>query len=204
MPKLAGLLGAHCTGKTTLMQHLSELYDITMIPFSVSEVFKKHGIPTNEKLDFANRLNIQNTLLDAYEATLEYYLENHGSEHFIIDRTPLDFLAYTYADIVAGEELSDEESHSFSNYVKSCYALTEKYFTHITLIQPGVPLEDREGRGFMGIHYIDKINLMMIGSLTMLHPSAEVDVKVMPRDCIDFEERSHAMRRTLTELGFMD
>jgi len=90
-----GLTGASCSGKTTLAKELSKKLGIPFIPTSITEMAAEAGLPSPvADLNFIDRMNFQVGLLKAFERFL-----GKIDKPCIIDRTPVDLLAYTYAEV---------------------------------------------------------------------------------------------------------
>ena len=95
MKKVAiGLCGSHRTGKTTLAKEVSCKTGLKFIQTSTSEVFAQNGLDPSEPMDFSTRIWIQNKVVSAAEEVWK-----GAGERFITDRTPIDMMAYTLADI---------------------------------------------------------------------------------------------------------
>ncbi|QJT70899.1 AAA_28 domain-containing protein [Vibrio phage vB_VcorM_GR7B] len=199
-----GFAGAHCTGKTTLVQNVSEQTGLPIIPFSVSRVFKDNGFSTNVLMSLEERMEIQNCVIGEYEDTLDKWLtDNPDAKGFLIDRTPLDFLMYVYGDI-SMTSLTDIEAHAVSTYADHCIALTDRYFGQVTVVQPGVPLEDRDGRGFMDATYIDKLNYIVLGALQRVAANGMTHTFVIPQQQTVLTERIKMCYRRIVEDHYLD
>lgn len=151
-----GLSGAHRTGKSTLAKAFSEKSGIPFVPTTATEVFKRLGVDPKADLPFGERLKIQWEILNEF-STL-------WSEHtdFITDRTPIDMLAYTLADVRRGN-LSSSDDEQLKAYSKECFALTNRFFSTIVVVQPGIEAKDAEGKAPASYGYTDHINRLIIG-----------------------------------------
>lgn len=154
---MIGLCGAHRTGKTTLAREYSQATDIPFVQTSASEVFKAMGFDPKQDYEFKIRMLIQNQILDASEALWRTY-----SGEFITDRTPIDMLAYTMADIQR-ENLDKDDEKIFLEYQKRCIEVTNRQFSTLTVIQPGIKLVEAEGKAPANEAYIEHINTLIVG-----------------------------------------
>ena len=150
-----GLCGSHRTGKTTLAKAISKQLKIPFIQTSTSEVFKQHGLHPAQPLDFKKRLWIQHRVLEA--ATRIWPIE---SGHFITDRTPIDFIAYTLADIQGATQVDFVE---LEIYLTHCFEVTNQFFTQIVVLQPAIELIYEEGKAALNRAYIEHLNLIIQG-----------------------------------------
>lgn len=148
-----GLVGAHRSGKTTLAEALALKMHWPLIKTQVSQVFKQAQLQPHQALDFATRLWIQTQIIDVARADWQ-------AEHFITDRTPIDFMAYTLADI-QGETVVDIQA--LEDYLANCFETTNQIFTHLILLQPGIPLVYAPGKAALNKAYIEHLNTLMLG-----------------------------------------
>lgn len=182
MNKRIGLCGSHRTGKTTLAQKLAEYHQVSFIESSVSEVFKQCGrqqpLKPDDKMDFSTRLWIQQQILDAAE---HWWLQ---PTDFITDRTPLDFIAYILCDIQGTTEV---DFKALTKYLDRCFTVTNQIFSHIVIVQPGIPLVYAEGKAALNQAYIEHLNTVILG---LCHDSRLCcPVTVLRREVIDLKQR---------------
>ena len=179
MPKI-GLCGGHRVGKTTLAQATAEAQHLYFAVTDSSTVFKKQGIDPATPLDFMTRLAMQHAILDA--ACIVWQDSQHAT--FITDRTPIDFMAYTLADI-QGTTIVDEVA--LDKYIQRCFAVTNVTFSHLIVVQPGIPLVYAAGKAALNRAYIEHLNTLVLG---LCHDSRlDCAVTVMPRQCTDLTAR---------------
>lgn len=152
-----GLAGSHRTGKTTLAQEYSEKMGVPFVQTSASEVFKMMGFDPKADYDFKVRMLIQNEILDASE---KLWRAQKGD--FITDRTPIDMLAYTIADIQR-ENLDKDDEKIFMDYQRSCIDVLNRQFSMLVVIQPGIKLVEAEGKAPANEAYIEHINTLVVG-----------------------------------------
>lgn len=190
-----GICGAHRVGKTTLCEALSNETDLPFIETSVGEVFKKMGIRADQKLNFSQRMDVQFRILDHIQ---KIYEAERG--FFICDRTPIDLLAYTMADLSAGCEVTGFDSIRFSTYIEACFALVNDHFSTLLAIQPGIDVvKDVDGKptGTMNMPYIEHINSLVLGLLR--HDLCEPVSFLLPRKTVDLQVRVRACMRTISQ-----
>lgn len=179
---MIGLVGSHRTGKTTLAKAYGERYDMSVCLTSASTVFKELGYDVQADYDFDTRMTIQEAILKSFD---KQYTDM-GYKPFIADRTPIDMLAYTLADIKR-EKLSEEQEMRLERYVKDCYSLCNKHFNILILIQPGIPLVEDPTKAPIGYGYVEHISQLAKGVLADDRVSAMHSY--IHKGIIDLEER---------------
>lgn len=182
--KRIGLCGSHRTGKTTLAQKLAEYHQLKFVESSVTEVFKQHSahhtpLKPDTKMDFEARLWIQQRILEAAE---QWW--HHAPEDFVTDRTPLDFMAYTLCDVQGATQVNFNE---LNEYLDRCFTVTNQVFSHIVVVQPGIPLVYAEGKAALNQAYIEHLNTVILG---LCHDERlHCPVTVLKREVIDLKQR---------------
>lgn len=155
---MIGLVGAHRTGKTTLALELSEREGFSFVKTDSSGVFTRLGFDPKKDYDFKTRLMLQEAILeDAYTKW-----RAHAGEIFITDRTPLDMLGYTYAD-VSREPLSPEVEVQLARYAERAFEITNRVFGLVVLVQPGIPLIEAPGKAPASPAFIAHLTNLMRG-----------------------------------------
>ena len=132
---ILGLTGAHRTGKTTLAKAYAEKYGIEFVPSSASNLFAKLGLEPSDKLSIADRMMVQEAILDDMETKLKSIRKREVGA--IFDRTPFDLIAYTLCDVSNGSIESEEMEECVLKYIQRCYDVANKYFNVGVLVQPG-------------------------------------------------------------------
>lgn len=156
---MKGLCGAHRTGKTTLAKAYAEKNGAIFVETSVSAIFKDLGYSPSEVFDFKTRLDIQEEVLKRVDAI--YGCVPAGVDS-ITDRTPLDMLGYTMAEAI-GENVLPEDQDRFATYVQNCFDVTNKRFSAVVLVQPGIPLVQAEGKAAVNLAYMEHLNSLILG-----------------------------------------
>lgn len=173
-----GLCGSHRTGKTTTATKLAHDNDIPFVETTTSAVFARHDLQPSSPMDFSTRLWIQDKVLAAAEEIWGQH------RHFITDRTPLDMLAYTLADIQGRTQV---DFAALEGYVQRCFAATNHYFASLCVVQPGIPLMAAPGKAALNEAYIEHLNTLVLG--LCLDERQQVPFSVMPRKCIAISSR---------------
>lgn len=150
-----GLCGAHRTGKTTMALECARDYSLNLVETTTSAVFAAHGLSPSEDLDFATRLWIQDKVLSAAEEIWQYQ-----PGKFITDRTPLDMLAYTMAEVQGSTAITGT---ALQDYMARCYHATNNYFYQLILVQPGIPLVAAAGKAALNQGYMAHLNSLILG-----------------------------------------
>lgn len=150
-----GLCGAHRVGKTTLAQAVSHATGIPFLKTHTSHIFQQHGLDPAKPMAFDTRLAIQQDILAAGEAVW-----TQATGPFISDRTPLDMAAYTLADI-HGTTALDETA--FKQYLTACIEKTNRFFSTLIIVPPGIPLIPEPGKAALHGAYIEHIHTLIAG-----------------------------------------
>ena len=185
-----GLCGSHRTGKTTLARAYAQKRGIQFVETSVSAIWHSLGYDPAKEYDFATRLTVQEEILKRVDAVYAKY----AGLDFITDRTPLDMAAYTLGDAI-GDRVPPECQVRLANYVNECFAVTNRRFGMVLLVQPGIPLVDAPGKAAMNVGYIEHLNSLILGltvdeRLTSLH-------YYMPRAILKHEDRLAALEASV-------
>lgn len=158
---MLAFVGAQRTGKTTLAKAFAQKNtDYTALMTSVGGVFKRLGLDPKVDYPFDKRLDTQRHILDELEA--QY---NGAGLLFVTDRSPVDMIAYTLAD-VQRETLTDPLEKALEEYVNDCFEVTNRYFATLMIVQPGIEPEESEKSAPATYGYTEHINALCIG-LTM-------------------------------------
>lgn len=126
-----GIAGSHRSGKTTLARAASVELGIEYLDARVSDVFAELGLSPKDDLPFPQRLEVQNKILESME--IKYQLM--GYKPFITDRTPLDVLGYTFAE-VRRDTLTEELRAAWVQHVLRVAQITSSHFNGVLLVQP--------------------------------------------------------------------
>lgn len=190
-----GLAGAHRTGKTTLMREYASRYGYPFVETQTAGVWKDLGIDPRADLSIDTRLFVQNHILDrlisSYDAALG---EHYDQELILVDRTPLDALAYLMADL--GNQPVDERA--VMAYHARCVLAMNKYFDGVLLVQPGIELVDGEGKGTLSRAYINHLNYLLIGLIT--NSSAPSYRMLIHPEVTDLESRVGVLKSLIDTL----
>lgn len=186
---MIGLCGAHRTGKTTLAKEYSRWVGIPFVETSTSQVFEALGFDPKVDYDFKIRMMIQNKILDAAEALWRKY-----PVEFITDRTPLDMLAYTMAD-VQRQNLDKDDEKLFMDYMKRCIESANRYFALLIVVQPGIPLVEAKGKAPNNIAYIEHLNTLIAGLLN--DRRIETGRFIFNRETTDLDKRCDLINKAL-------
>jgi len=134
--------------------------EFTFVETRISKVYAELGLDPKVMYPFAKRLEIQRRILD--ELVNQY---REGGLLFIADRTPIDFIAYTLADIVR-DNYQGEQDGELSTYINDCYDVTNTYFSMILVVQPGIKAEESALKAPANLGYMEHINNLVLGLST--------------------------------------
>ena len=154
---IAGLIGAHRVGKTTLARRYAEKNGALFLETSVSAVFDDMGIDPAGPMDFKTRMDVQEEVLERLE---KQYREVSLKTDVITDRTPLDMIAYTMADAY-GDNVPADQQERFAKYIDKCFEVTNKYFAVVVLVQPGLAMEPTPGKAAANVAYCEHLNMLL-------------------------------------------
>lgn len=186
---MIGLAGSHRTGKTSLARAFSEEFGIPFAETNSSAVFAGLGLDPKADYDMKTRMVIQNIIL---ESAVGVY-KAAGSQ-FITDRTPIDMLAYTLAD-VQRENISEFDSHLVADYMKRCIEVTNEYFCILCVVQPGIPIIEDPGKAPANIAYMEHINALVKG--LVMHDDIHAYRLNMRRSMTNMGTRINALMTTV-------
>lgn len=147
-----GICGAHRTGKTELAKALAKSLNMPFVEIGTSAVFAANHLDPAKPMDFRTRLYIQQQILNH---AVEVWFEM--DEAFICDRTPIDMMAYTLAE-VQGNTLDKELEWELAEYLRDCKEATEKYFHYLFLVPPAIPIVAAKGKASISKGYIEHIH----------------------------------------------
>lgn len=185
---MIGLCGAHRTGKTTLGREYSIVEGISFVQTSATETYKRLGKNPRSMVSFKDRLEIQSEILkDANDLW-----ETEFGERFISDRTPIDMIAYTLADINNSTNLSAEELRLADEYIQSCFESINRHFNCLVLLQPGIPIIEEEGKASCNPLFMNHLNSIMMGLL--MSDSNRAYGCFIPKSTLDLTERIKAVQ----------
>ncbi|MCD6618810.1 AAA family ATPase [Aeromonas veronii] len=174
-----GICGAHRVGKSTLARLLADRMALTMIDAGVSKVFAEMGLSPSSTLDASSRLSVQERILKKFEQVMS------GGERVIIDRTPIDMVAYLLADMNQQHYQEAGVSERVMDYIKECFETARKALDFVIYVPPGIPLEQAEGKGLIDQGYIQATHWLMKSALA----DSGVRYGTMPTGMIDLETR---------------
>jgi hypothetical protein len=186
---MIGLAGSQRVGKSTLAKAYAEESGVKFVATGASATFQRLGLDPKRDYDFATRLRIQREIL----ADCDRLYEKSGTR-FITDRTPIDFLGYTLADVTR-ENVRGKLDAELRRYIVDCYACANKHFTVLVLVQPGIALIEEEGKAPANPSYMEHLNALMLG--LMADDTLHCDHYKIPRRAIELEVRITAVEEAV-------
>jgi adenylate kinase family enzyme len=182
-----GICGAHRTGKTTLAKALARTLSMPFIEIGTSAIFAANHLDPAKPMDFRTRLWVQQQIL---KHAVDIWFEM--DEAFICDRTPIDMMAYTLAE-VQGHTLDKELEFELEGYLLLCKSATEKYFNHLVLIPPAIPITAAKGKASLSKGYIEHIHRLVTG----LWNDSEAEGFRISKDVLNLSDRVAEVRAYL-------
>jgi predicted ATPase len=187
--KNIGLCGSHRTGKTTLAMALAARSGKSVLKTQTSAVFAAQGLDPAQVMNFKTRLWIQGLILEDAQN-----LWKNQSHSFIADRTPLDMLAYTLADIQGATEV---DYVALQAYSARCFALSNQFFPHIVILPPAIPLVHETGKAALNPAYIEHLHTVMLG---LAHEeNLKSKLLLMPRAVMNLDARVAQVLQNFSE-----
>lgn len=205
---MLGLTGSHRTGKTTLAQEFSKRKGMPLVRTSASGVFADMGLDPKVDYPLEVRLDVQQRILEAFE---KQYRTVPGGV-FVTDRTPIDMMAYTLAD-VQRSNVPDDQMGRIESYLKDCVEVSNTFFSILMVVQPGIALKDEPGKAPANVPYVEHINHLVMG--IVVSEAVESAHYYIPRsmtglgrriECMEFaikrtQEKFEAHKQRLAEVG---
>lgn len=186
---MLGFAGAHRTGKSTLAKEFAERYDLDYLETSVSSVFEELGLDPAVTYDFATRLRVQRAILKHLDR-LYSAIDPEDLDATVVDRTPLDLLMYTYAEVLPGL-LSPQELDDLMLYTAECFALLNRRFRLITIVQPAIKVVPAPGKAALDLAYMEHLNTLCMGFMN--DERMKTKVAYIPRHMVDLDKRINAV-----------
>ncbi|MBF6813567.1 hypothetical protein HN283_13650 [Acinetobacter baumannii] len=182
-----GLCGSHRTGKTALAQAYAEKHGAIFLKSDITGWQREIGFDSsNQTYSFDDRMKIQEHMIARLEDLyVEHFMGESKLEPVITDRTPIDLMMYTLAAVTDG--LSDEQSQRLEAYLNKCFEVQNKYFTGVMLVQPGIPLVEKEGSAKCCKAFIEKLNTIVLG--LFMDGRLRVPHWYLKRDVLDLNKR---------------
>lgn len=181
-----GIAGSHRSGKTTLAKAVAEDLGIKFVSQSFGEAARRHGVDPVSPMTLLDRVRIQQTVLDEH-----IDLVRDTTEMIIVDRTPVDMLAYLLAEFHMQSHLAVPEPilDLVHQYKWLAIQSTGTYYDNLFVVQPLDTYAAEEGKPAINRAYQDHIQLLIDGACMSL----ESEVSLNWINTGDFEERRAAM-----------
>lgn len=194
---MLGIAGVHRSGKSTLAKEFADQYDMNYLETDVSSVFEELGLDPAVTYDFATRLKVQRAILRHVDK-LYGIAEREERNNTITDRTPLDLLMYTYAE-VAGDNLSEADTAALAAYTEECFEVLNRRFGMIMVLQPGIPIVEAPGKASTNTGYMEHLNMICLG--LMSDERVKVKSAFIPRSVTDLQRRVNATYHTFEKFA---
>jgi predicted ATPase len=189
-----GLTGAQRTGKTTLAQAFAQKHNIPFVKTETSSVFKALELDPKVEYPIEIRTSIQDVILQTMER--QYLYAQKQASLFIADRTPIDMAAYMLADIQRSTLAGNPELAKFIlEYVGRCIDATNRYFSVVCVIQPGIQLVEAEGKAPACPAFMEHFNAIALG--LMVDERLNSRHFLLPRRYVLLEQRIKALEHTV-------
>lgn len=125
---LYGFTGSSGTGKTTLAKSVAASLGIEYMSASITEISHKHGFNSVAPMTIQDRLRLQWILLEEHLQMLK-----NAPRPLIVDRTPLDFIGYMFAEIDMHSHIrmSPDEIDEVERYRHLCLKAVVGNYDHV-------------------------------------------------------------------------
>ena len=188
---MIGLCGSHRVGKTTLALEFASEVEIPFVQTQASSVFERMGLNPAADYPLDIRFEVQHEILSEAE---QQYAE--AGRVFVTDRTPIDMMAYTLADI-RNKSLTTKGEEVLQEYLKRCVAVTNRFFSILVVVQPGIELRPERGKAALSQGYIEHISRLVMGLVV----SEEIHANhyYIPKRIVSLEERVQCLHTVLNK-----
>ena len=123
-----GLCGTHRTGKSTLAKAYALAEGVPYLQTGATQVFLDMGLDPKVDYPLDVRIQIQKRILESFDK--QY---SAAGRDFITDRTPIDMMAYTLADVQRGIPVYEEGGKAPANAA---------YMEHISALVMGLVVSE--------------------------------------------------------------
>ncbi|EOF9312945.1 hypothetical protein ACK2J6_001115 [Vibrio fluvialis] len=188
-----GIAGAHRVGKTTLAKLVAEKTGHPFVPNSATPSFETFGIKPNANLQMNLRLSVQTHI---YQRFLE---ATNGMSDYIVDRTPLDYIAYTISELntVEFNKLGSVGRSMVDGYIKSCLSSVLDKFDVLFIVPPGIEIEQDESKGVCDSVVIEHIHALIASYADI---SGHQGVFFLDRRMTNLDDRAQLIADVLTNI----
>ncbi len=185
-----GISGAHRVGKSTLAKAAAEKLGMQFCETRCSEVFAKPlgGVlyKPSDDLPFLDRVAMQVRMM---HHLLDRYKDMTGP--FIADRTPVDVIAYMFAEVRGSSVPPDQREpvvEALNELAMHAIGICDQFMLGVIHLQPGIDLIEAEGKAKACPLYIRHIN-MLISSLMNGWAGTHFAAYTMPVSVLDLNQR---------------
>lgn len=182
-----GFFGAHRTGKSTLAAETARQLDLPFIQTNVSKTLQQLGSDPQADIGFGQRLIIQNQILESLADTYDEACSKHPNSLLIVDRTPLDVLAYTQSEVLRQTLGNMAAREAMDRHEAVCWAMFNNMFAGAMLVQPGLPLIADPSKAPAERHYQEHVAALALQ--LAVGPRREIPVAILPRNNLELQSR---------------
>jgi hypothetical protein len=189
---LYGFTGASRSGKTTTAQAVADDLGIEFYATSTSAVAKAHGFDAVAPMPLARRLELQHILLANHLEEIE-----KRSRPLIVDRTPLDFLAYAACEFhMTSHMLADQETTDLAaSFYEICLDAAARYYDCIYYLSQLDTYKEEPDKPAPNKAFHRHYDFVVRGALAEL--SGRINMAIIhPKD---FEDRREWIGEDITE-----
>lgn len=180
---LYGITGSHGSGKTTLAKALADSLGVDFMPSDITGIAKSLGYDPVAPMTLNERIVMQQRILEAFTKKLD----DLAGTATVIDRTPIDMMAYTLAEVGMYSHmfLTPEEKEQLNDYSLACLRLARTKFYAFILTNPLPIYEEDMKRPAFNPSYQHHLHFLIRGILTQTYE----DELILDLREIDLERR---------------
>ena len=182
--------GAHRSGKTTLAKAVAEDLGVMFHETKTGEVLKAAGIDIVANMTIGERMVAQEYLLDHHVKTIEAL-----PRPLIVDRCPIDMMAYTLAEIGMHTLTDPELDKRINDYVGKCLAATNMHYMMAVVTRPLPFYVVEEGKPPPSKTYQWHIQTIIEGGFDLVADNIMIATMAMT----DFVQRRHCAAECIAD-----
>lgn len=184
------LIGAGNTGKTTLMNALSEELNIPINSLSTKSFFEEYNVKSQDEIiKLSANHPAEGIKFQEHIIKIRNLHFNHG-DNWITDRTPLDSL--TYGMLQTSFYDTDEHIELMFQWVEQ----SRKNYDLVIMLQPQKHIK-QENNGLRGVNFL--YHQMVASEMKRLAKLTNFKYKLMPRNCKTVKQRIDYVKKLINE-----
>jgi hypothetical protein len=168
-----------------MMKRFSDMTGISIVASVGTEVHKEFDVDPAMDIPFGLRMQIQERILERMDEKYE-----EVGYTFVTDRTPVDFLAYTLAD-VRRDGHAELDLRRVERYIDNCYKVMNKHFSVLIVVPPAILYTSEPGKPYANLPYQQHIHLLCCGVIA--DQRNKVHTILIDKDNVSLDGRLESM-----------